>query len=508
MICVSIGRTGHSKVIAEHQELAGKGARLVELRLDYLSKPPELQRLIEQRPTPVIITCRRESDRGKWRGDEEQRRTLLRSAIVAGVEYVDLEEDAAKAIRRYGKTQRIVSYHNFDETPADLEEIHARLCRLDPDVVKIVTTANSHADNVRMLKLVQSSKIPTAGFCMGEIGVITRILTGRFGSPFSYAVYHQERTLAPGQLTFEQMTKTFRYDSISRSTKVFAVVGDPIAHSMSPVIHNAAYQHLGIDAVYVPLRIPKGGLATAVAEYDWLPISGYSVTIPHKEALLAVAEECDAPVREIGAANTLYRRNGKWVAANSDCEAALSSLQRAMNQLSSGPSRGGEMGSQTTASLAGRHVLLVGAGGVARAIGWGVKQRGCELTIANRSRERGELLAKALGARAVNWDIRTSVEPDIVVNCTSVGMHPNVDESPVPGNCFHEGMIAFDTVYNPEQTLFLKQAGERCCQTISGVEMFVGQAARQFELFTGQAAPLDVMRKALKRHISPVKDED
>src|SRR5262245_7585594 len=176
MICVSLGRTRHKMVLAEHKALAERGAELVELRLDWLSHLPDLGRLLADRPTPVIVTCRRARDKGLWRWTEEQRLMVLRSAIVAGAEYVDLEEDIAASIPRYGATKRIISFHDFDQTPANLAEIHARLQKHDPDVVKIVTMANSPQDNVRMLQLVSGAQIPTVGFCMGEFGIPSRLL--------------------------------------------------------------------------------------------------------------------------------------------------------------------------------------------------------------------------------------------------------------------------------------------------------------------------------------------
>ncbi|HID22790.1 MAG TPA: type I 3-dehydroquinate dehydratase, partial [Planctomycetaceae bacterium] len=218
MICVSIGRSRHKMVIAEHRAMAEQGAELVELRLDWLARLPNLARLIADRPTPVIITCRREQDGGRWRGTEEQRLTLLRAAIADGVDYVDLEEDTAPKIPRYGRTKRIVSHHDFKETPHDLEDIHGRLCQCDPDIIKLVTLAQSPRDIVRILKLVQSASVPTIGFCMGEMGLASRILCGKYGSPFTYATFHKARQLAPGQLTFHEMRDVYRFDRIAPAT--------------------------------------------------------------------------------------------------------------------------------------------------------------------------------------------------------------------------------------------------------------------------------------------------
>ncbi len=497
MICVSIGRTRHKMMTAEHRALADRGAELVELRVDWLSRPPDLNRLITDRPTPVIITCRRASDKGHWKEGEDQRKTLLRAAIVAGVEYVDLEEDVAASIPRYGKTKRIISYHNFDETPLDLDEIHARLSKLDPDVVKIATMANSPNDNIRMLKLVAEAKIPTAGFCMGELGVLSRILTGRYGSPFTYATWSADRTLAPGQLTFDQMRDVFHYDSIDRETKIYGVLGDPIAHSMSPLIHNKAFEKAGLNSVYIPFRVPQDALSLTLDSFSWLDVQGYSVTLPHKEAVLSKVLKGDEATREIGAANTLYRKpNGDWRAANTDYDAAMQSLRLG---LESGLQDG------TGGHLAGKKVLLLGAGGAARAIGLGIIRAGCGLMISNRTKNRAVELATSLKCQQVPWENRGTVFADILINCTSVGMHPSVDESPFVQNWLREGMLVFDTIYNPEQTLLIKQARDRGCKTVTGIEMFVRQAARQFELFTGLEPPLDIMRETLRQAISPVR---
>ncbi len=482
-------------VVAEHKHLAEKGAELVELRVDWLSRMPDVGRLLEDRPTPCVLTCRRKEDRGRWRGSEDQRMTILRTGIVSGVEYVDLEDDIAGKVPRYGETKRIVSHHNFDETPDDLEQIHERMTKLDPDIVKIVTMANSTEDMVRMLKLVASAKVPTVGFCMGELGQPSRVLCGKYGSPFTYATFSKDREMAPGQLSFAEMKSIYRVDQIDAETKVFAVIGDPVAHSLSPVVHNAAFAAAGINGVYLPVRIFKRRLEESLRALDWLEIRGYSVTIPHKEGVIEKADEVNEAVKEIGAANTLFRDgDGRWHAANTDYEAALKSL------LSGLKARGDE-----SPSLKGKKVLMLGAGGAARAIGWAMVNAGALLTISNRSVQRAKDLAAELGCQFCNWEHRATGYADILINCTPVGMHPNVDDTPFKDSWFREGMVVFDTVYTPENTLLLKQARERNCHTVSGLEMFIRQAAAQFERFTGQKPPKDVMLKALRNAISPVK---
>ncbi len=495
MICVSIGRTRHKMVTLEHQALAQKGAELVEFRLDYLSHLPDLGRLLKDRPTPVVITIRRAEDKGRWRDSEEQRQTLLRQAIVQGVEYVDLEWDIALQIRRYGKTKRIISYHNFQETPEDLADIHARMTKLDPDIIKLATMANSPSDMVRMLQLVKHSSVPTAGFCMGEFGMASRVLCGKYGSPLTYATFSKDRELAPGQLSFEEMKHLYRFDQINAETQVFGVLGDPLSHSYSPLIHNSAFEHLGMNAVYVPFRVPKDKLQTTLNNFDWLDVKGYSVTIPHKEDVISKADLSDEAVQTIGAANTLWKdAGGQWHATNTDYLAALQTL-----------SIGLESDPDNHFILAGKRVLMLGGGGVARAIGAGVVKNGGLLMIASRSHSRSKELAESLGCQHVLWENRGAQYADVLINCTPVGMHPNVEDSPFADNWLREGMLVFDTVYNPENTMLIKQAKQRECRTASGLEMFIRQAAAQFELFTGQPAPIEHMRETLRRELSPVR---
>lgn len=493
MICVSLGRTRHSMMIAEHQALATKGAQLVELRLDWLSKTPELNRLIDKRPTPVVITCRRPQDGGRAKMTEDQRQTILRQAIVAGVDYVDLEFDIATKIQRYGKTKRIISFHDFNGTPDTLEERYGHMCTLDPDIVKIVTMAQKPEDNIRLLQLIKGAKVPTVAFCMGEFGLISRVLCGKFGAPFTYATFSQDRVLAPGQLSFEEMKNLYRYDQINADTKVFGVLGDPIAHSYSPRIHNAAFKSDGINAVYLPMRVPAELLDDTLKAYSWLDVQGYSVTIPHKERAMMLANFRDDIVEDIGAANTLFRDNrNNWYAANTDFDAALSSIKMGLEM-------------KGDHDLAGKRVLLLGAGGVAKAIGQGVLRAGGALTITNRTKQRGQELAEHLGCQFVAWENRGAAYVDVLVNCTPIGMYPNMNDTPFQEHWLREGTVVFDTIYNPEQTLLIKQAKERGCITVSGLEMFVAQAAAQYHCFTRQAAPVDVMREALRKGISAVR---
>ena len=493
MIAVSIGRGRHKMMLAEHKHLAEQGAELVELRLDYVVRAINLKRLVDDRPCGVIIACRREQDGGRWERSEEERIMLLRSAIAEGVEYVDLEEDIAGQVPRFGKTKRIVSYHNFEETPDDLREIHDRCASHDADIVKVATTANSPHDNVRMLSLISESEVPTVAMCMGDMGIPSRILAGKFGAPFSYATFHKERALAPGQLSFQEMKDIYHYDQIDLDTQVYGVIADPIGHSLSPIIHNAAFRSLNMDKVYVPFRVPREHLEDFLHYSRQLSVQGLSVTIPHKETVIPYLEHTDTAVDHIGAANTITIDGFEKSGFNTDHRAALESIEKGIR-------RGEDLDLFT-----GRTALVMGAGGVARAVVYALQSRGVHVVIASRTLTRAQELAKAFRARAVPWNERQTVDCDLLVNCTPIGMHPHVDESPVEADALNRAMIVFDMVYNPEQTLLIKEARDKECSVVTGVDMFIRQAAHQFKLFTDEEAPVEVMRETLTNEIGAVK---
>lgn len=493
MICVSIGRGRHKHMIAEHRYAAENGVKLVELRVDYVRSRLNIRRLLENRPCPCIITCRREDEGGQFTGTEAERQIVLRTAIVEGADYVDLEYDIADGIPRYGKTKRIVSYHNFRETPDDLELWHERLSKLDADVVKIATMTHKPSDNLRMLRLIRDSKIPTVGICMGDIGVPTRILAGRFGAPFTFASLHTERKLAPGQISFRQMIDLYRYDSINRDTEVFGVVADPVAHSLSPIVHNAAFAAAGMNRVYLPFRVPVDDLTQFMGDCREMGIKGLSVTIPHKEAVVHFLTQVDGAVRGIGAANTVLFGDNHVTGYNTDYRAFIDSLDTVYSD------------SDASKQLTGKTALVLGAGGAAKAVAFALQRREAEVVIASRTFSRAKQLADRLKCRVIQWYERAQVEPNIVVNCTPMGMHPNVDETPFEKELLDPKMIVLDTVYNPEQTLLVKQAREKNCRVVTGVEMFIRQAALQFELFTSSSPPFDLMRNELRRAIGAAR---
>ncbi|MFO0961136.1 MAG: shikimate dehydrogenase [Isosphaeraceae bacterium] len=501
MICVTIGRGRHKSMLDEWKAAAEAGAELVELRVDCMRSEPDLKRLLSNRYTPVVLTVRRGKDGGLWRGDEEKRQRLLREAIVMGIDYVDLEEDIADKIPRFGKTKRIVSYHNFQKTPANLAELSEKMAAKGADIVKVACLAQSVGDASSVLDIAARAEKPTIGLAMGPLGFFTRILAVKYGAPFTYAGFNPDRIFAPGQPNFFELKREYSLDQVDRDTRVYAVIGDPIEHSLSPAIHNAAFRHHGLNCVYVPLRIPEGQLKDSLSTLAWLDIQGMSVTIPHKEAIVGLLGKAENAVELTGACNTVVVKDQQMVGHNTDYRAAVGSLEAAL---------GGGSGPMGVSPLLDKQALILGAGGAARSFAFGLYRRGAGVTICNRHDERAVKLAEEVGCRSTPWAMRAGTLCDILINCTPVGMHPNVNDSPVPAAAFKPGMVAFDTVYHPEHTMFLKLADDRSCVTISGVDMFVRQAGLQYYLFTGKEPPMELMRQVVRKKLNPsrmVQDE-
>jgi len=340
---------------------------------------------------------------------------------------------------------------------------------------------------------VRNSQIPTVGICMGEIGVPSRILAGKFGAPFTYSTFHHERTLAPGQLSFWQMRDIYNYDAITAQTRVYGYIADPIGQSIVPIVHNAAFRALGINSVCVPFRIPREYLSSFLQDSRELDLYGLSVGMPHRDALMRGLHKLDKAADSIGAVNTVsFHDDRSTFGYNTDHRAAMAALIRAAGEPAENP-------------LHGKRALVLGAGTVAKAVAYGLRQLNVDVVITARTFEDAKKLAEAIDSRAVEWDSRYSVKMDILCNCTPVGMHPNVDESAFAIGQLRRTWLVFDSVYNPEQTLLIKEARAKGCRVVTGVDMFIRQVALQFKVFTEQEPPIDVMRLAVRRAIGAAK---
>ncbi|HHT9153322.1 MAG TPA: shikimate dehydrogenase [Candidatus Hypogeohydataceae bacterium YC40] len=495
MLCIPITADTNEKALQDIVQAGGEGhsrlADVIEIRLDYISHP-DLERLLSHRPKPIIVTCRPTREGGKFDGPEEARIRLLEKAVELGAEFIDIEHDSIQHFRNRGKSKVIVSYHNFQETPDNLNEIYTRLSNSSADIVKIVTTAREITDNLNVFHLLEevsrgvlqyahTACKPVIAFCMGELGQISRILAPKYGSYLTFGSLAVGKESAPGQLTAKEMREVYHIDKIDKEMALYGLIGNPVGHSMGPYIHNAAFGELGINAVYLPFKVEN--LKEFVQGFKSLNVQGYSVTIPHKEAIVPHLDGLDPLAREICAVNTVVNKAGKLIGYNTDSTAALRELEEGLGDLK------------------GKKVTLIGAGGAARAIAFGLKQREAKITLVNRTNEKARRLAQELGCHYKRFEDVTKVDREVLINTTSVGMYPRTDDIPVPLEVFRPGMWVFDIVYNPLQTRLLKEAAERGCHTLDGLKMFLYQAAQQFELWTGHPAPLQLMERVVRERL-------
>ncbi|WP_432799056.1 shikimate dehydrogenase [Poriferisphaera sp. WC338] len=501
---------------------AEAGADLVEYRIDLFTEDAKaVTELVVESPLPCIVTCRPTWEGGLYDGDEDARIAFLEHACV-GVRkpaYIDLElvayersanlrlkikgvVDHAEQVKGID-TGLILSSHDFEGRPKDLLQRVAKMAEAELGrVIKVAWAAKSLRDNLEAFEIVQGNYKPTIALCMGEHGLASRVLAKKFGALLTFATLSDEGT-APGQPTVQAIKHVYRWDKLNEKTKVYGVIGEPVGHSLSPVIHNAGFEAVNFDGVYLPMPIEKSYESFKATVGSWidqkdLDFKGASVTIPHKENLIRFVKEMDGEVEplteQIGAANTLaVRDDGSLYACNTDYAGALDAVCGGLGILRD--------------DLAGKSIGLIGAGGVARAIIAGFGGQGCDVQIYNRTMSKGEILVEELGVYAIDrggsiiaagLDKLMQSDCDVYINCTPIGMLPKIDASPMEGFAFKQNMIVFDTIYNPAETKLLKDAKAAGCKTISGMDMFVNQAAPQLELWTGQAGPMDVFREALK----------
>lgn len=481
-------------LLADIQSALLAGADTIELRLDFMDLPADqLRELVAGLDCDIIVTNRPKREGGNFTGSEDARLASLTEAAGAGATFVDVEMDVPP--QQHPQTQVILSHHDFETCPDDLDDWAGQMEASPAAVNKLAFKARGPQDALRTFDIIRSCKKPTLALAMGEAGVASRILARKFGAFGTFASLSAGKESAPGQPTLTDMKQLYRWDALQSDTQLFGVIGCPVGHSMSPAIHNAAFDAASYNGVYVPLRIEPGydnfaAFMDAVRQRPWLDWKGLSVTIPHKENALEYigADNCDPLAVQIGAVNTVtFQEDGSLRGDNTDYAGATDALCNRM-----GISR---------EQLAGKTVAILGAGGASRALVAAMRHYGAEVTVYNRTLPRAEALAQEFGAKAAPMDQANSLQSQIVINCTPIGMHPNIDACPIDEipSCVE---VVFDTIYNPLQTQLIDKAQKAGCLTVSGLDMFVNQAVAQYEIWTRQQAPREVMANVVLEKLS------
>ncbi len=487
-ICIALGLPTPQKLREHAQREVEAGETFLEFRLDFLSNPREgvavLHQFLEEHPECVIIaTCRRHQNHGKFNGSIEEQISILSEAVDAGARAVDVEIETAESTKAALEPLRskcflIISYHNYDSTPP-LDPVVKRMMRISADAYKVVTTARKPSDTQRVLALGKA--YPKTSFillAMGETGFPSRVLSPAAGALYTYAAPSSAEGTAAGQVCAKQLRHLYRIEKFTKAAKLFGVIADPIRHSISPQVHNRALQARRIDGVYLPFLVKPAQLRDFLVLAERLPISGFSVTIPHKQRIIRYLDAVEPLAKRIGAINTVWRKAGRWRGTNTDIAGVTGPLAKHMR-------------------LGKSKVLVVGNGGAARGAAFALADAGAAVSITGRNADRVRALAKMCDGEPVLQDDlrRNSRHWDAVVHATPLGMWPNIAQ------CFFADKIpadlVFDMVYNPKETELLKRAKNQGCEIVAGTQMFVEQAVRQFEIFTGQSAPRAVMERAM-----------
>ena len=482
-ICAVVAADSAREAVAQLRS-ALRETPTVELRLDWLRNDSERRRFLAwlQRNRPrrsvLIATCRRREGGGLLAGNVQDQLRWLKQAAEAGCLWCDLEVETLRrlprnSIRRYSLPPRILlSVHDFRRMPRLDPALGARW-RGQVDAIKIAGAARTIADGARLLRFAAKSRNCVA-VPMGEVGLPARLLALREGSALAYAPV--SAATAPGQVSLTEMKHLYRANALNRQTQVYGVIGDPIAHSLSPLLHNTAFIARKINAVYLPFLVKD--LRDFLNAVPGFALRGFSVTLPHKQSILRHLQDCDALSAEIGAVNTVVvRRDGSLYGCNTDYVGVLRTLEKKL-------------------ALPKSRVLILGAGGSARAAAFALARAGAAVSICARRNAAARELARAAGAEVVPRRALKTEFFDAVLNATPVGMHPDTAISPLEPGELH-CRIVMDLIYRPERTQLLKLAAKKRIATVSGVEMFLAQGIAQWELWMKRRAPEAAMRRAV-----------
>ncbi len=480
-ICVSLSEATVSGTTERMGELAGV-ADLFEIRGD-LIRDLDLLAILRAKTEPLVFTCRPESEGGGVPDAERNRRSrMLLEAIKRGFDYVDIEHRSGWRELMKEKAGRglIVSLHDFDGMPDDLEGLYKAMCDDGADIVKLAITPRSFADVVRILEFAgevgEGGGAPLIPIALSPEGIVTRLISGRYGAPFTYASSARGRETAEGQLPADDMATLYRVREIEDATEIYGIIGSDVEHSLSPQIHNTAFQVVGRDAVFVPLQTRD--LGSLVTGGRRLGFAGYAVTKPFKEEIIDLLDEVDEIGTRCRSVNAVAFRDGRLMGHSTDGQGVLAALKPHVD-------------------VAGKTVMILGAGGAARAAALALQEAGANVTMlardAGKAREAAELVGVASGALSELAD-RTW---DVLINATPVGSGSTVGESLVPMAKHQPASVVLDMVYEPRKTQLLADAEGHACTVIEGIEMLLGQAAPQFEVWTGETAPTEEMRDAV-----------
>jgi len=447
---------------------------LMESRIDLLGEharvaAAEFPSLVD---LPVNLTCRRVVDGGSYAGPEKTRLALIESCLEGKFAYVDIEEDVKRCAAEQKARERgiriIRSLHDFSGIPSDIFHRIARVAAKG-DIPKMAVTPHSVLDLITLFRVKEelSSVTEKIVLGMGDFGLPSRILYKKIGSMLTYCA---DKPVAPGQISAQKMKELYRADKVDDRTRIFGVIGNPVLHSFSPLIQNPGFHGINFNAIYLPFPVDSVRSFFILAEM--IKISGFSVTVPHKQAVLPYLGKITREVKQIGSCNTVVRAKNLWMGTNTDYYGFIEPI---------------------VADIDAKRIqsaLVIGAGGAARSVVWALRNHGCRVTILNRNIERARQLADETMASFDSLEHAAHhAQVDLIVQTTSVGMIPDADGDPIPDFPFAERHVVYELVYRPRYTAMLKRARQAGSKLMFGIDMLVRQGKLQFESFTGYHYP-------------------
>jgi 3-dehydroquinate dehydratase/shikimate dehydrogenase len=478
-ICVALVEETTAGMVARMEELAPV-ADLFEIRADRVIDL-DLLTILRARTRPLILTCRAASEGGAWDDGDPRRRLTLLEGVKRGFDYVDVELRSRfhdVMVEKVGEGL-IVSLHDVDGMPDDLGSIYREMTDVGADVAKIVVRPRSIADVGRLLafaaRVRDEGGTPLVALALGPLGTLTRVLAGRYGAPYTYAAAARGSEAAPGQLTAAAMADLYRVRNVTAATKVYGVLGSDVGRSLSPVLHNRALEARGLDAVYVPLQAEA--LSPFLEALPALGLSGFSVTRPYKVEILPHLGEVEEAAALCGSVNTVVVHDGVLRGSTTDGTGVYVPLKKKID-------------------VKGHPVVILGAGGAARAAALSLARKGARVTLLARDPRRAAEVASALGCDSGALADAGQYPWDVLINATPLGSGASAEETPLPAELHRPGSVVLDMVYDPLETRFLREAAAAGCRTIDGLQMLLAQAVAQFETWTGLEAPVEVMKSA------------
>jgi len=497
-ICVSVCAETANELI-ENIKRAEEFSDVIELRFDCLN-PKEIHKasVFLVSPKPLLLTYRPKEQGGKQELTRLQRiafwNTFVNSVDDKRKFWIDYEYDLKNKIQKMSNPVTIKSFHDFLGIPGNLNEIYKNLSA-ENEVAKIAVQADDITDSLAVWKLLERAKkdnkqiVPIA---MGEAGRWTRILGLANGAPLTYASLDAGKETAAGQITAREMIDVYRVKELNEETEIYGIIGNPVSHSLSPFMHNAAFKYHNLNAVYIPFEVKNLDafvtkmIRPETRELDW-NLKGFSVTIPHKQTIIKYLDEIDETARKIGAVNIVKIENGKLLGYNTDADGFLASLKSLYGDLQNAK------------------VAVLGAGGSARACIFALKKEGADVFVYARNIEKAKDLAIEFKVKLKELQIKNNKlqDFDIVVNTTPLGTKGELEsQTPVTSSEIQNVKFALDLIYNPPVTQFMREAKKSDVQTFNGLRMLAWQAMMQFKIWTGRDAPMRLMMSAASKKLT------